>query len=977
MKIGTKKIAIGTLLGLMSFAVVGGSLRYISFAEGGEGPSATEVRMESLWESDGMSTIAPGEALPDWIYVEDSNKTQVSTAMKVECKLGGSQITYKNPVDISELRREEAFIEIAVAPSIRGEYDYGGLVVRMTDTEDVNNYIEWEFSDNMVAYSQVYAKVSTSTIAAGGGRGTPVAATGARVNMAPFNGIAHMNAWNSENPYANGAHGDYTYPLAFSFDGERYVCYAENYSAHVGNGLTKGYQYIRNLKNATEDANGNIFEGFAADTVYISVGAKNIVGGSAVYYVTKFMGLDMTGEVVDDEAAPILQTEIVEENLTAVVNRPYPIASARAMDVVDGGIESVKVEIIDSEGVIAEVEGSSYTLTKAGNYTLRYSAQDSKGNVKKIEYPLNCVMVAPTIQIDFEEDLAESSFIGQTIAIPNPIVSGGAGTLTYEISVQRTAEGAPTVIEDNRFVPLLAGEYQISYTVTDYLGTRKTVNKFIDVETPTKPIYDSFPILPEIFIAGKLVKFPQMQAYDYTSADKVEGKKAIVEVYVSEVENELGTLNTDYLYTPSLTGNQKKKTIYVTYKTYCEGSSEADIKVYPIQVVKLEQLTDAFKMSEGITTDLKETHIQFATQTENASFEYIVPTTTRTSTIQFTIPSNKSNFKQLNVTLTDSEDPTKTVVFELSKAMEEGKTTVVVNGVEYVMDGSFVKELGSSDLSLNLSKDGKMVRDYKGNVILTLKNFSDGTVFNGFPSKSAYVKFTFKSVSGDSAVDLNQLGPQNINASFDYYSGELYPYEDYTAPIIVLDEETPSSVERYQKFVIPNAQAYDGLDSYTKCFVNVTFEDLNGRRTTLFSNMACETGELFVYANNYGKYRVTYTAQDGNGNIAPSRTFTINVPDVNAPTISLLSEIKQPLKVGEKLVLPEAVVLDLETATTLNVVLIGYNGYMRPISRITDAEGNESFEQITMTGKGAYTVRYIAHDAAYNYTILDYVIVVE
>ncbi len=974
MKIKTKKIALLTMLFASSAFILGGSLGYKVVAE--EAPSPTEVRMENLWKSDGSSVITPGENLPDYVYVEDETKTQVTTAMKVECKLGGSQITYKNPVNISELTRESTFIEMAITTSIRGEYDYGGLVVRMTDTEDENNYVEWEIYDGMGGYAQTYVKISTPLLAPAGFFNGGMNSNGSRLFTSPFCGYAHLNGWNAPNPIANGAHDDYTYPVTFAFDGERYVCYAGNYNEQFGEGRLMGYEYVRNLKEPSEDVNGNVFEGFSADTVYISVGAKNIVGGSAVYYITKFMGLDMTGAVVNDDVAPILQTEVSEENLTAVVNRPYPLAKAKAIDVVDGEIENVKVEIVDGSGKATEVKGDFVTLTEAGKYTLRYSVKDAANNEKKLEYPLSCVMSASPIAIDLEEAFSEKYFVGQTITTPTPVLSGGDGALSYAVTARKISSNDVIAVKDNQFVPMTAGEYCVSYTVTDYIGTTKVLDKFITVETSVKPIYDSFPILPDTLIAGREVQFPEMKAYDYTGTDKVYGKKAIVEIYVSEIKDEKGELIKNSLYTPKLSGNQTKKTIYVTYKTYCEGSAEYDEKTYEVNVVKLNQLTDAFKKSESITTELKDSYIEFASQEEGATFEYVTAVSSRSSTIQLTIPQDKSNFKQLQIVLTDSASPTKTLTLELARAKVDGKTSVTLNGEEGVMDGPFVKADGKDELCLRFSKGGDIIYDFNDNRILTIKKFDDGSTFNGFPSTRMYVKFVFKGVSGDSAVELSRLGMQMIAAQFDG-AGKPIPYKDSTSPEIILNGEVPQTAERYQKITIPTAQAYDGIDPHTKCFVSLEFEGVNGARRSIYSNIACENAELFVFTNDYGEYRLSYTATDGDGNRAATQYFSIRVADANAPTISLVDEIEQPLSVGDKLIIPKAIVLDGETNTSLNVVLIGYDGYMRAVNKIIDLNGKEDFEQITMSGTGVYILRYIAHDESYNYTVLDYVITVE
>lgn len=951
-----------------------------------EGTQITERAMADLWECDKHSTVSTAADVPDYLY------SNAETGFRVDCKTSaGSTIRYKNPIDVSVLTKEQAFIKILIAPAVREVKDFGAISIRLTDANDENNYVDIQASDNMFGrkYQSVYVTGTANSTLEGRRQSGKLsgAGTGTEMNQNAWYGYPLNYSPTSQTPYMH----EKAFPLAFYLDINSKIVYADNYRKEFDapDGIGTETIYVRDLDKTADMGYGKEWAGFSGDSFYVSITAKDFVASSGTYFISEFMGMDMSQDVVVDVDAPVLRADVETSNLTAVVGKKYPLSPATATDLVDGAIADIQKEVIASNGTKITVGEQYFIPTEAGKHTLVYSAMDTSGNVATLEYTIDCRMAPDPIVISFEESLASTFNIGTEIEFPEIVLSGGNGELSSTIVVTQLSNGTRYEIEDGKFTPILVGEYEVAYIVEDYLGYVGINKEYFEVVHSNAPAC-SFPNLVDIFIAGKTLKLPEMKSLDYANGDKSYGKDAVVEIYVSTSEPLAGNYGeklNGYVYTPTLPDDKEESTIYVTYKTFCENyEEEALVKTYPVVVRKMKQLEDNFILKD-VAVKYSATDIEFSTDTDGASMQYVTPISSRSSEIVFTIPSTKNNFRVLKLVLVDSVNSAQKVEISIEKSSQMGKSSVYINdSEEFLMAGSFFEvdtSTGAKDTPFGLmfSSDGYTIKDYTGSVISGIFTFSDGSQFTGFDSALVYATFTFEEVVGESAIALQMLGAQPMYANFEMDDNgnlqldKIIDFEDYAEPIVVMDSTLVSNAKLHEKVTLPVIHAYDGLDPYTLCLVSIKCKPMQGKTYYIYKDLDASQGGISFYADEYGEYLVEFKATDSAGNKL-TRSYTIKVMDEDAPLVYMLSDVPQSIEAGKSWTMPQLRVFDELSEEKVRVYLIDYTGTLKEITATKGADGVWTFNPITVWVRGEYTLRIAAYDSNYNYTIVNYALTV-
>jgi prepilin-type N-terminal cleavage/methylation domain-containing protein len=146
---------------------------------------------------------------------------------------------------------------------------------------------------------------------------------------------------------------------------------------------------------------------------------------------------------------------------------------------------------------------------------------------------------------------------------------------------------------------------------------------------------------------------------------------------------------------------------------------------------------------------------------------------------------------------------------------------------------------------------------------------------------------------------------------------------DNTAPVITITGTNPVTVNKGSSYTDAGSTATDNIDASVTVTSNGT-----------------------VNPNIVGTYTITYSATDLSGNIALSKTRTINVVDVSAPVITILGSNPITLYVGETYI-------DAGSTATDDV-----DGNVT--SKITTTSN------VSTTTVGTYTVTYTVKDNANN-----------
>lgn len=950
-----KKIWVGTLGGVFLAATILGSTLLFATAEDG---TSFKVRPEALWETVKFSDIGKAD-IPDWyndLPAGAENTLLAQSGVNVENFGASAAIRYKNVIDVSDLSKEDIFIQLAITPETRGSEDFKQLYIHMIDADNPENYVEIEIHHSQWWKATTFYQVGTNSIANAGlrwgyyaeGESEPCGELmGFESLMGAFTGWESYDGTNFITE--RGA----TRAITLRYDNAEKAFYCD---VPANNNMSVNTQMILDLDDPRQVGVGNEWAGFASDRIKVEISTSNYASSKASYIITEFNGVNYGAEYVEDTTPPALKTQADSDAslLTAVVGREYPLFAATADDCVDGAILNIKRYIVlprSSERI--PIEGNTYTPTVPGEHELIYSVSDSSGNKSEKKYPLSVVMVPEPLVLNLKTEIPERVKVGETIAIPEVAVSGGVGPKDVSVCSSRLADGNIKAENVKSFRPELSGTYAVEYKATDYLGSVQTVTYFIDAVRSASPIC-SFPVLPNMLLANKTVELPVLNSSDY-SAGNVQGSKAVVNLYASFEKNKKGE-KIDYLYTPKLSESETKKTLYITYETYCNGhQADALSRVYEIEVVKAEQLYDFFD-KKNISATPNSSYIDFTTETDGATMRYVNPLPAKNFEVLFDIPIEENNFRKISLTFTDCLNPEQQLLVDIVRNDGNKRCFAYVNGEKFEMSGGFS---GESNVPFHITfktSEGKLI-DHDNRTIATLSRYANGDEYTGFDSGRFYVDFTFGEVTGKSTIRLQRLSNQAMFADYDY-DGNIIEVSDYIEPIIVTEYDIVTDADRHDRVFVSPARAYDAFDPYVECYVTVSRD---GKK--IISDVRAENG-LEFFVDEYGTYLIVYNAEDSSGNTV-TRRFRIVVRDKDAPALTVLGDVATEKSQGDILKIPDAVAQDLNGKATLRIFMISPTGAMTEISQIKEYQ---------LQNEGRYTLLYYAYDEVYNVSMKEFFI---
>lgn len=258
----------------------------------------------------------------------------------------------------------------------------------------------------------------------------------------------------------------------------------------------KGRVYFGDKTNfsvATYD-NGETFNGFSSDKVFMSVTLDNARAGAG-YLIQEITGSSITEREADrsDPNFAILG----DAGGTYSINTTYTLAPAVAGDTfaantsLVGTVKDPDGEIVvDKQGVKLENVDASKAymieLTKYGRYTVEYVAKEVDwfdGEKKFVNYVFVMDEIAPTVQIT--SDYTKTVKVGETIIIPNFKVSDNL-TAEEELTIDKmilnpTGRTIRLPASSNSLVAMYEGKYQITIMVKDAYGNVTTIYLGVEV----------------------------------------------------------------------------------------------------------------------------------------------------------------------------------------------------------------------------------------------------------------------------------------------------------------------------------------------------------------------------------------------------------------------------------------------------------------------------------------------------------------
>lgn len=834
--------------------------------------------------------------------------------------------------DITQATISEPIFEASIIPAKVGAADFERLTVRFVSKNDPSQYLEVVcnyYTRNNNTYYQ--AGANTQTV------------TGYEAN----GGTLHVgNTWGSpQSGCFNGTYPERT--VKFYLDYETKTVYAGN---------AKGF--VIDL----DDPNyfGTLWEGFEnGGEVYVEVEASTYTGiNPAQFLLTRVGDIDLTQQNVYDTQGPEITIdfgEYSEENIpVGVAGKAYPIFSADAVDFLSGDCDvSVHVwaRYYTSQKYEVDISDGSFVPQTAGEYIIEYSAEDASGNIAVKRISVNVLAQTNPISITFA-DQQTSGKTGEKIAVSEITATGGAGVVNTQTEV--LFAGTPVEVVNGSFLAERAGQYTVRVTGTDYIGQQQVAEYTVTVTANDAPVFIDDIVLPKYLIAGSEYTFGEVYAYDYSSGSGGTPVKAtlVTEDVNGKVEH------ADGKYTPSVADHLDKVKVYYTASV---NGQTATSEVFEIEtcVVGTGNKVDISKyfVSDAVGIEATAEGMRLSTTQSSASVDFANPVLANGLTYTFNVDPSANSFTAFNIYLYDSLNAEECVKLSYKKATQSTSYMSLNDGTDYTIPASF---FGNSSYEFAVSFNNKTcVFSYETSVRLTASKTMNGDAFTGFSSGKVYVVFEFEGVTQTATVVLSELGGQRMTSVS----------TDLIKPKIDLFNEIAGRYSIGDVVDLTAAVAVDVLDPNIQAFYTVyapsgeIAKDVDGKE---LSNIP--VGESYKLAlQEYGVYRVGYTATDWNDRAETTFSYVLEVVDAVPPVIILNGEVPAEATVGDTVSIPLARATDL-----LDGSCDVYAYFLRPDGSYRAYNSGMTYEM-----QGDYTLIYYAFDTSGNTAKITYTISVK
>ena len=466
-------------------------------------------------------------------------------------------LTFAQLIDVSALTGAETLFETFITPNMRGAYDFNQLFITLTDAVDssvsltfrLSRYIRDDRGVNM-SYVAVYGDGQAPVGYESGANaayhiddklGTPLSMS--------FSAVMHQNnAWSG--PVVDSAPDAGKCTLAYN----PFTMEAKASNKHVA--------HLNNL---------NIYEKtwspWPSGKAKLTISAQELKSETANFCITEIFGLDLQATAFEEKEAPVIDVSMQQKDAPkGEVGRAYKIPSATAFDYYSG-VCDVKTSVYrdyvtgddNSSAISVSVIDGKFLPTVSGWHTVVYTAADVFGNTSE---KLLSVYVSDNlgdITLTIPSDVQKETTLGSWVSVPTITYTGDCGSALVEVTV--THNGETVVIEDG-FLPEVAGEYTIRYTVTDYIGRVGTDSYTITASGSDEYVVLDKLVLPQVFVSDCEYVLPEIYAIDYSSG---KAEKYLCNVVVTDKNQKTYTAGNSF--TPSVAENGDK--VKISYQ--CDG----------------------------------------------------------------------------------------------------------------------------------------------------------------------------------------------------------------------------------------------------------------------------------------------------------------------------------------------------------------------------------------------------------------------
>ncbi|MBO5737390.1 MAG: hypothetical protein J6S04_06235, partial [Clostridia bacterium] len=704
--------------------------------------------------------------------------------------------------------------------------------------------------------------------------------------------------------------------------------------------------------------------GFPSGMAKLTVTAESLVANSANFCITRVAGIDLTEELFTEEDAPIVNVSMTQDEMPkGEVGLVYTIPEATAVDYYSGACE-VKTSVFRDYATDSPVNVSSsngkFLPTSAGWYTIMYTAKDTLGNEG---YTVRNVYVANDlgdIEISLPDSYATEATLGSWVELADITYTGDCGKATVTKTVTLGEESYEVT---DGFRPEIAGEWKVTYTVTDYLGRTNSVEYTINAIVGEGYILLDELVLPKIFVSDSKYSLPVIYAIDYSSG-RAERKLASVIVTDKNGENTYAAGDT---FVPSVEENGDM--VLVSYQYDGQVLDERQI---PAVIVKngSKIISQNYFYGQGFTTtfqDDKDTEDPEDDEYYSAGLEIIADKTSALCGWTFATPqlmdnfslffegiAARTNFEGIQITLTDTKNASEEIRITLNVKGKASSMTVC--GTEM----STPINMTSEQYKVSY-KDGKFTF---GDISLTVGQTTNGEAFNGFSSNLAYVRVEMVNAKKGASYKFLSINEANISRrNLEVFAPNFKILGDFGG------NQSLNSV--YEIFP---AIANDAFAPNTSVTMTATAPDgsiLVDKNGLKLENVPTDK-TYYITLTQHGKYQITYTVEEEDwvAKNTLSLVKAIFVIDEEEPQVKFVNATQTTAKVGEIITMPKYIFQDNITANE-NITIVSsvinpygrvyyfgagqnaikclYAGEYRFIVMVMDEQGNMAYATHTVT----------------------------
>ena len=916
------------------------TLRYTALCEG------TEYIIEKV-----INVLYTGETMFDYdsglnsLGFGTSATTDNIKGIHVVTTANNAEVTYKEKIDLNKLNRDVPLIELFGDAKALGEEAFTKFVVKLIDAYDSSNVVT-------ITCEAKLTEVNGSYIKAG--------ATGQSL----------LGYWDGTPNLSSG------FPSLFDFQGETNGADIADATFSISMDYAERKLYSLNAYNPTVAAETDYcitdlddpdiytkpWAGFTTGECYVSIAVSGMAGSSVSYTIMTIAGKSISENFVSVKDAPQVSVDLNGSAPIGCVEVAYPIFNATAKDYYLNNVD-VKANVYYAYGKLNQAEinlvDGKFTPTLVGTYTICYTATDVFGNItKKI---VNVEIEKEQVDIVAEwSDGVTQGFVGEKIAIKSLIsLNGGNGEVQQKIEVKDSSGNACT-IKDGRFIPETAGDYTVTYTLSDYLGQTVVETYTIAVAVAEKPMLTEEIILPNYFVSGIEYQLPEVTAMDYTDGQE---RTIYPEIYVTDKDGRHLLNSTTYMANVGADGEN----VVVEY-VYTSSNGGKEVVQQTIKGVVVKngnkiQLEKYF-VGQDVSFDKNDGAVLVIAEKSGAQFTYAKALFAENLNLFFSITPEQFNASTFKLTLTDAYNAENTVEFDF----RFDKTTQKVyaslnNGLEKAMPYTLVED--GKEISFGVSYDytAGMWMDVSGKFFENATAYANGKNFVTLP-EFVYFDVQFGKMTEASVLNIKQLNNQTFNNLT----------RDVIAPEVKLGELN-TNVSLGDVVTIPKMEAYDVLGyvyskkvtvqySYKGQVVNVT--DENG---ALMNNVDASI-PYNICLDKYGEYIITYVAEDNSGR-SVKIVKNIALFDAEKAEITVQGTYKDEYNLNEQITIHAMTVQDnlSETADLRSAIyVIDAHGVMHQLQAFGGSYKFVSY--------GKHIIRYFVIDEAGNITIKDFIVMI-